>query len=142
MAQFIIICQVIGQGAEAADSLQLFIGGGHDRSEREIDWLQALCLQDLAPEIRVDGEGLPAHRQVCRMRRLIKAVHQPDTAVVQRRNDLGQKSRGHADIGVTDHQHLVADQTVQLNERGNLCVRSELFGADDQVRVLARMAGH
>src|ERR1700734_2817344 len=58
-----IIRQIIRQCFKAAYLLQLFPACGHYRAEREVQRLQSFALQNLAPKIRIDGDGFPTHRE-------------------------------------------------------------------------------
>ena len=76
VAQLVIIGQAVHQGSEAADLIELPAAGGHDCTEGEVDGLKTPRLQDLTPEIGIDCDGFPLHRQGRRVGQAIEAAHQ------------------------------------------------------------------
>ena len=75
VSELVIVRQKIDERVETADGFKLLAGGRHDRSEREVERLDAPGLQHLAPEIGVNRDGFPLHRQCCGIGQLIKTVH-------------------------------------------------------------------
>jgi hypothetical protein len=80
MAELVIVSQAIGQGFEAANMPELLASGGHDSSQRKIERLQSLGLQNLAPEIRIDGDGFPLHRECRGIGKTIETIHETNIA--------------------------------------------------------------
>ena len=76
VAQLVIIGQAVHQGSEAADLLELLAAGGHDRTEGEVEGLKAPRLQDLTPEVGIDRDGFPLHRQGRGVGQAIEAAYQ------------------------------------------------------------------
>ena len=74
--QLVIIGQAVHQGSEAADLIELPAAGGHDCTEGEVDGLKTPRLQDLTPEVGIDGNRLPLHRQRGRIGEAIEAAYQ------------------------------------------------------------------
>jgi len=54
---------------------------------------------------------------------------------VERRGKIGEKIWRHAHVGVADQNQIVFCKFFELGERGNFCVRAEVFGANDKLRV-------
>ena len=92
-------------------------------------------LQDLAPEIGVDGDGFPAHRGRRRIGEPVKTIDQTDFFIPQRGDDVGQKIRRDAHVGVADEDQIVFRQPFELDKFGGLGVRAGEFSADDELRV-------
>ena len=78
VAQLVVVSQAIDERLEAADLLKLPPRCNHDRATGKIDRLKTLSLQNLAPEIRINRNRFPAHRQCGRIGQAVEAVHQAD----------------------------------------------------------------
>ena len=139
--QLVIIGQIIRQRGEAANPLQHRRRHGHDRPQREIDRPQAARLQDLAPKIGIDGDGLPAHGGVGGIGQPVKTVDKTGPRLGQHRRDPGRKIARHFHIGVADHDEGMGNERFQLAQGGDLAVRPQVLRANDQPRVLAHALG-
>ena len=137
MAELIIVREAIRQCGEAADFFEQFAAREHRRAEGEVERLEAGGLQNLAPEIGVDGNGFPTHGGRGGIGQPVKTIDQAGFGIAQRRDDVGEKIRRHAHIGVADENQFVFRQPFKLDERGDFAVGAERFGADDELRVAA-----
>src|SRR5262249_1617266 len=78
ISELVIIGEAIGEGGETADFGESLFAGGHDCAESRIDWFEALCLEDLAPEVGVDSDSLPMHGGSGRVGKEVEAVNEAD----------------------------------------------------------------
>ena len=102
MAELVIIRQTAGQRAEPANFIDQFPAREHDRAEGKIERLEAGGLQNLAPEIGVDGNGFTTHGGRHGICQPVKAIDQAIFGIAQRRGNVGEKIRRHAHIGIAD----------------------------------------
>ena len=96
-----------------------------------------LTRRKLLEEIGVDGNGLATHggrRGICQP---VKTIDQAGFGIAQRRGNVGEKIRWHAHIGIANQNQRMFGQPFELNERGDLAVGAERFGADGELRIAA-----
>ena len=98
-------------------------------------------MQHLAPEIGVDGNGLPAHGSRGRIGQPVKAIHEAGFFVAQWKHNVRQQIRRHAHVGVADKNQIVLRQFFQLGELGNLGVCALQVFADNKLRVALWISG-
>src|SRR5688572_7177079 len=79
VAELIVVSQKISEGLETANGFEALTRRGHHRAESEIQRLEALCLEYLAPEIGINGDGLELHCERDRVVEAVKTVHQANT---------------------------------------------------------------
>ena len=92
-------------------------------------------LQNLAPEIGIDGDGLPLHRGRGRIGEAVKAVHKANFIIAQRRDEVDEKIRWHAHVGVANQDQIMFGVALKLGDFGDFGVRAGRFAADDEMRV-------
>ena len=107
VAELIIICQTIRKRLKTASRRQRAAPDENRRTEREVQRLEHLRLQHLAPKIRVHGHRLPAHRGRDGIGEPVKTIHQPRLLIEQRRDKVRQKIRRHAHIGIADADQIM-----------------------------------
>jgi hypothetical protein len=139
VAELEVVREIIRERLEAADFFKLRAAGDHDGTEGEVERLQACTLQHLAPEIGVNGDGLPAHGERGRIGEAIKTVHEADFGVAQWSDDVQQKIGGDEDIGVADDDDVVFGLALQLNEAGDLAVDAQRLRAQDERGIGTKM---
>ncbi len=135
VAELKIIGEIICERFEAADFFKLRAAGDHDGAESEVERLEACALQDLTPEIGVDGDGLPMHRERRGIGEAIKTIHEPDFGIAQRSRDVQQKIGGHEDVGVADDGDVVFGAALQLDEAGDLAIDAQRLRAQDELGI-------
>ena len=122
VAKLVIVRQTAGQRAEPADFFEQVAAREHDRAEGKVERLEAGGLQNLAPEIGVDGNGFTTHGGRHGIRQPVKTVDQAGFRIAQRRGKVGEKIRRHAHVGIADQNQRMFGQPFELNERGDLAV--------------------
>ncbi len=137
VAQLVVVGQAIHQRLEPANLGEPLAAHGHHRAQGKINRLEAPGLQHLAPEIRIDGDDLPPHRQRGRVCEAVEAVHQSRLRLLQRGDHLRQAIRRHAHIGVADDHDGVLRLARQLHQLGDLRIGAERWAAHDELRVAA-----
>ena len=165
IAELVIVRQAIRQGFESADFFQVFATRHHYRAQREVERLEALRLQHLAPEIRVDRNRLPLHSERGWIGQAIKATDQADFTLplgragllvgrdarqrvptgvvvaawrVQRRHHVLQKVRWRPHIGIADDDNVMRGEFFHFHQFGRLGIGSEQGSANVQPRVSRR----
>ena len=140
MADLKIVGETIDQRFESANLVQRFSSQKDGGAEREVERLQGLRLQDLAPEVGVDGHGFPLHGGGGGIAQAIKTMRQGNPFFAQWRHHVHQKIGGHAHVGVTDKDEIIYGGFFQLCQGGDFGVGAERFATDEQLRVRLRMA--
>ena len=137
----VVVGQKSGQSAKSSDADQIAAADGHDGAQTKIDGFEAFGLEDVAPKVRVDGEGLPAHGHVGGVGQEVKAIHHAGLLVLQSGNGLLEEVRRDFHIGIADNDNLAAGERFEDGEFGDFAVGAGAQAADDQFGVDAGVFG-
>ena len=120
-AKLVVVRQVLGDGLEAADGAEIFGAKGHGRPEGEIRHAEQPRHHHAGREFGGDAQSLGARGRGIGVG-AVKAGHQADGGVVQRRRYRAQVVRLHANVAVVDQQQRVARVRDQFRQHPGLDV--------------------
>jgi hypothetical protein len=111
-----VVREIVGQRFEAADLVQVGATSDHDGAECEIKGLHGSALQYLAPEIGVDRDGFPMHRDRGGICQTIEAIDQADARLLKRVNHVPEEIGRNEDIAIAYRNDPVLRLSSQLDQ--------------------------
>ncbi len=141
LAELVVVGQVVDQSFESARGRQILAPNHHHGAEGEALLEEGPRLQDLTPEVRVDGHGFTPEGGGDRIGEPIEAIHQSDGRVGHGAGQLLEKVGWREDIGVTHDEVIVSGLCCEDGELGDLGVGAGETRAEHESGVGLRVIG-
>src|ERR1700683_3606766 len=129
VAQLVVVAEKVYQRGKATDPGEARLSGGHRRSQGKIDIAELPGGKHAGVEIAGDADGFQVGGKRRRGQPAVKAGHQADRWVLERKADGTQVIGFHADVAIADDQEVVAGVFRQADQLIHLLAGAELLAA-------------